>query len=288
MDELTNLSTLRELCARHSFTFSKSYGQNFLINPAICPKICDAAGLGPQSEVLEVGPGFGTLTRELAKRAKAVVSLEKDARLLPVLAETLAGCPNAAVLHGDVLKTDLAKLLQTHFTGRATVCANLPYNITSPVLMALLEGELPLESVTVMVQQEAAERITAAPGTREAGAISYAVHYYTRPKLCFTVKPGSFYPPPKVTSAVIRLVPRKDPPFAGDDARRAQLFRLVRAAFAQRRKTLVNAASAGLQMEKQRLAAAMGQAGLGPMLRPEQLTLENYCELVPLLWPAGG
>lgn len=283
---LTDRGAVRQLCEKYGFSLSKGFGQNFLVNPGVCPKICDVAGLGPDDSVLEIGPGFGTLTRELSARAGHVAALEIDRRLLPVLAETLADCPNVTVVPGDVMKTDLAALIAAELGGSAKVCANLPYNLTSPILMRLLEERLPIPSVTVMVQKEAAQRITAAPGTREAGAITYAAHYYTVPKLAFTVSAGSFYPPPKVQSAVIHLALRQSLPLAAQPQREARLFRLVRAAFGQRRKTLANSASAGLALPKDQLRQALLAANLAENIRPEQLTLEDYIRLEAALWPA--
>ena len=283
---LTDRGTVRLLCEKYGFSLSKGFGQNFLVNPGVCPKICDVAGLTPDDNVLEIGPGFGTLTRELSSRAGRVAALEIDHRLLPVLAETLADRPNVTVVPGDVMKTDLAALISTELSGSAKVCANLPYNLTSPILMRLLEERLPISSITVMVQKEAAQRITAAPGTREAGAITYAVHYYTVPKLAFTVSAGSFYPPPKVQSAVIHLALRQSLPLAAQPQREARLFRLVRAAFGQRRKTLANSASAGLALPKDQLRQALLAANLAENIRPEQLTLEDYIRLEAALWPA--
>lgn len=287
MQELTDISTVRMLCEKHGFSLSKNFGQNFLVNPGICPKICDTAMVNSASEVLEIGPGFGTLTQQLARRAKKVVAVEVDTRLLPVLAETLDGLP-VTVVNQDILECDIPALLQAEFQGPAKVCANLPYYITSPILMRLLEGRYNITDITVMVQKEAAQRITAAPGTREAGAISYAVHYYCRPQLAFTVKPGSFYPPPKVTSAVINLQLHPHTLLGHAPERERRLFKLIRAAFGQRRKTLVNAASAGLAIPKQQLADAMQATGLDVRLRPEQCTLENYIQLEACLWPAAN
>ncbi|NLW80020.1 MAG: 16S rRNA (adenine(1518)-N(6)/adenine(1519)-N(6))-dimethyltransferase RsmA [Ruminococcaceae bacterium] len=279
MPRLTDLSTIRALCQKHGFSLSKGLGQHFLVNPAVCPRLCEAAGLGPGSDVLEIGPGFGTLTQELAARARRVVALEVDSRLLPVLDETLADYTNVRVVQGDVMQTDLNALVAKMFGGPVTVCANLPYYITSPVVMKLLESRLPANNLTLMVQKEAAQRMAAAPGSRQAGAISYAVHYYAQPKLVFDVSAGSFTPPPKVKSAVIRLDIRKNPPLADEPEREARLFRLVRAAFGQRRKTLVNAASAGLGVPKAALAGAMDTLGLPPLARPEELTLEQFMAL---------
>ncbi len=286
MDSLTNLSTIRDLCQRHDFTFSKSHGQHFLINPGICPKIADVAGIDEESEIFEIGPGFGTLSRELASRGGTVVAVEKDARLLPVLAETMHGYDNFTVLQDDVLETDLAALFAQRFKHPVKVCANLPYNITSPVITGLLETPLPIDTITVMVQKEAARRLCAAPGTRESGAISYLVHYYTKPTYAFTVKPGSFYPAPRVDSGVIHLTLRTKRPFDDNAAQKERLFKLIRAGFGQRRKTLANAASAGLDMDKDRLLEALTGAEIDTRVRPEALTLEQFITLTNRLWPA--
>lgn len=285
MQRLTDLNTIRDLCRRHGFSLKKGLGQHFLVNPAVCPRLCDAAGLTKDFDVLEIGPGFGTLTQELAARANKVLSLEVDGKLLPVLDETLDGLDNVTVVHGDVMKEDLAALIAKHLTKKVVVCANLPYYITSPILMRILEDRLPVESVTVLVQMEAAKRITAKPGTREAGAITYAAHYYTSPKYMFTVSPGSFYPPPKVKSAVMHMPLVGTPPLAQDTEREIRLFKLIRAGFGQRRKTLANAASAGLSLPKEQLAAAIEAAGLQESVRPEQLTLNDYISLEAALWP---
>lgn len=277
---LTDLSTIRELCARHDFALSKGFGQNFIINPGICPRIAEAAGIGPGWGALEIGPGIGVLTEQLAKRADKVVSVEVDKRLPPILAETMADYPNFKLVLEDVLKVDLKGLLASEFGDKpVAVCANLPYYITSPILMRLLEERLPIRNITVMVQKEAAQRLCAPPGTRQAGAISYAVAYYATPKLLFTVQPGSFYPAPKVTSAVIRLDIHDTPPIQVPGGDEAGFFRLIRAAFSQRRKTAANAVASGLNLPKARVLAALETAGLDPKLRPEQLTLADYCTL---------
>ena len=277
MPKLTDVSTIRDLCARYDFSLSKGFGQNFIVNPGVCPKIVEAAGIDKSWGVLEVGPGIGVLTRELAQRAGKVVAVEVDERLPALLQETMAGCENFRLVMGDVLKIDLASLLREEFGEMpVAVCANLPYYIT-PILMRLLEEKLPIRHITVMVQKEAAERITAAPGTRLAGAISYGVYYYAEPRLLFHVQPGSFYPPPKVTSSVIQLKIRPRP--AVDTPDEAGLFRLVRAAFSQRRKTAANSVASGLGVEKARVAKALEQAGLPAAVRPEQLTLEDFCAL---------
>ena len=278
MPNLTDVKVIRDLCARYDFALSKGFGQNFIVNPGICPRMVEAAGIDESFGVLEIGPGIGVLTKELAARAAKVVAVEVDERLPPLLAETLADCPNVKIVMGDVLKVDLAKLIAEEFAGlKVVVCANLPYYITSPIVMRLLEERLPVEHITVMVQKEAAERISAAPGTRAAGAISYGVAYYAQPRLLFTVQPGSFFPPPKVTSAVIQLVLRPQPAVATPDEE--GYFKLVRAAFGQRRKTAANSVSAGLGIPKAHVMQALEAAGLSPMARPEQLTLEDFCAL---------
>jgi 16S rRNA (adenine1518-N6/adenine1519-N6)-dimethyltransferase len=278
MPELTDLNTIRALCEKYDFALSKGFGQNFIVNPGVCPKLAGAAGVEADTGVLEIGPGIGVLTRELAARAKKVVAVEVDERLPPLLQETLAGCGNVQVVLGDVLKTDLHALLRAEFGGmRVVICANLPYYITSPILMKLLTDRLPVENITVLVQKEAAARLTAAPGSREAGAVSYAVAYYARPQVLFSVQPGSFYPAPKVVSSVIRLDVRETPAVSVPDE--AAFFRLVRAAFGQRRKTAANAVASGLQLPKGDVLAAVRAAGLDERARPEQLTLADYARL---------
>lgn len=272
-DRLSDLSTMREILSRHGFTFSKALGQNFLINPSVCPRMAELCGADAESGVLEIGPGMGVLTRELAKRSKKTVAVELDTRLLPVLAETLADYPNASVVQGDVMKLDLHQLIKEEFPGmQVAVCANLPYYITSPVIMKILEEKLPITALTVMVQKEAADRICAKPGTRACGAVSAAVQYYAEPEILFQVSRGSFMPAPNVDSTVIRLNVRPQPPV---ELRSEEVFfRLVKAAFGQRRKTALNAVSAGLGLPKAQVAEAMERAGIAPNARAEQMTLE--------------
>ena len=278
---LTDIGTIKEVLSRHGFTFSKKWGQNFLINPSVCPRMAAASGADKQSGVLEIGPGIGVLTKELAKVAGKVVAVEVDERLPAVLKETLADYDNVTVLLGDVLKVDLAALLKEHFGDRpVAVCANLPYYITSPIVMALLESRLPFTSLTLMVQKEAAVRLCAAPGTRDCGAVSLAVQYYAEPEILFSVTRGSFMPAPNVDSAVIRLNIRREPPCAVRDAK--LLFRLIRAAFGQRRKTLQNALCGG-GFDKAAVAAACEAAGLSATARAEQLTLVQFAALCDAL-----
>ena len=272
-DRLSDLSTMREILSRHGFTFSKALGQNFLINPSVCPRMAEMCGADSESGALEIGSGIGVLTRELAKRTKKTVAIELDTRLLPVLAETLADYPNASVIHGDVMKLDLKKILQEEFPDmKVAVCANLPYYITSPVIMKLLEEKLPITSLTVMVQKEAADRICAKPGTRACGAVSAAVQYYADPEILFQVSRGSFMPAPNVDTTVIRLNVRPQPPV--ELKSEEHFFRLVKAAFGQRRKTAVNSVSAGMGLPKAQVTAAMERAGIAPNTRAEQMTLE--------------
>ena len=203
---LSDPGRIKEVLSRHGFHFSKALGQNFLINPTVCPRMAQACGAGDCKGVIEVGPGIGVLTWELSQVAEKVCAIELDSRLFPVLEETLAGRDNVKIIPGDVMKLDLAQLIQEEFGGGPVcVCANLPYYITSPVILRLLEEHLPLTSITVMVQKEAAARLCAAPGSKECGAVSVAVHYRSKPQVLFPVGRGSFMPPPKVDSAVIRL-----------------------------------------------------------------------------------
>lgn len=281
MPQLTDIAYVRELLARHGFTFSKKLGQNFLINPTVCPRMAEMCGASPDSGVLEIGPGVGVLTHELALRADRVVAIELDDRLLPVLRETLAEHENATVIHGDALKLDLHTIIREQFGDRrVSVCANLPYYITSPLVMMLLENRLPIDSITVMVQREAADRLCATPGTRAAGAVTLAVAYYAEAQKLFDVSRGSFMPAPNVDSAVIRLKLRPTPPVETTDE--ALLFRLIRAGFGQRRKTLLNSLS-GIGVDKERLRAALETADVSPTARAEQLTLAQFAAIANAL-----
>ncbi len=277
LPRLTDVSYIRALLERHGFSFSKKLGQNFLINPSVCPRMAEACGATPATGVLEIGPGIGVLTRELALRAGRVVAVELDDRLPPVLAETLADRDNVTIVQGDCMKIDLHALIKEQFGDRpVAVCANLPYYITSPIIMGLLESRLPVDSITVMVQKEAADRLCAAPGTRQAGAVTLAVAYYAEARQLFSVSRGSFMPAPNVDSAVIQLTVRKTPPCDVTDE--GQLFRLIRAGFGQRRKTLLNSLG-GAGFDKATLAAAMETAGVSPTARAEQLTLADFAAI---------
>ncbi|HIZ55136.1 MAG TPA: 16S rRNA (adenine(1518)-N(6)/adenine(1519)-N(6))-dimethyltransferase RsmA [Firmicutes bacterium] len=284
MDKLSNIGTIKEILTRHGFSFSKTLGQNFLINPSVCPRIAELGNAAPGWGILEIGTGIGVLTVELSKRADKVVAVEIDTRLMPVLAETLQECNNVKIINQDILQVDLQQLLREEFPDQpVAVCANLPYYITSPILMHLLESRLPIRSITVMVQKEAAERICALPGTRSVGAISIAVRYFSEPKLLFHVSRGSFMPSPNVDSCVIRLDIREQTPADVQDE--TFFFQLVRAAFSQRRKTLINPVSAVLQLPKQQVADAVAAAGLKPTVRAEELQMEQFIALSNLLGP---
>ena len=272
---LSDPRVLRELLQRHGLRLSKGLGQNFLINPSGCPRMAAACGAEGCAGVLEVGPGVGVLTRELSSTAKKVVSVELDHRLLPVLEETLSDCTNVEIVQGDILKLDLHRLIEEKLSGGPVcVCANLPYYITSPVIMALLEGGLPLTAVTVMVQKEAAARLCAPPGVRECGAVSVSVHYRSRPQVLFQVGRGSFMPPPNVDSSVIRFDMLPEPPVRvrNEDI----LFKVARGAFAQRRKTAANSLSGALRLPKGLIEGRLAQAGIPINARAEQLTLAQF------------
>jgi len=280
MQNLSDIGQIKDVLSRHGFSFSKSLGQNFLINPYVCPKMADMAGACEDVGVIEIGAGIGVLTAELAKRAKKVISIEIDSRLLPVLNETLSDFDNVEVINADVMKIDLHSLIAEKFVGmKVIVCANLPYYITSPIIMLLLESKLPIESLTVMVQSEAADRLCATVGSRQAGAVTVAVDYYAQAHKLFDVSRGSFMPAPNVDSKVIKLDVRKRP--AIDVSDEAQFFKMVKSAFAQRRKTAQNAISSGMNLPKEQVAQALQLSGLDTNVRAEKLTmieLSKLCE----------
>ncbi len=276
--DLCDIREIKALLARHGFHFSRSMGQNFLIADWVPQDIANAAELDEGCAVLEIGPGIGPLTRQLAQRAGKVAAVELDASLLPILEETLADCPNVEILPGDVMKLDLSALISDKFSGfTVKVCANLPYNITTPVLTKLLEAGC-FQSITVMVQREVARRVCAGPGGADCGAFSLFCQYHARCELLFEVPPECFLPAPKVTSAVVRLTPHAAPPVEGD---RAAIFSVVKAAFAQRRKTLLNALSAayGDRFSKEQLRGILLDCGLPDTIRGERLGLEQFSEL---------
>ena len=276
--QLTDIKEIRRLFDLCGFSFSKSLGQNFLINPTVCPRIAELGGCAKDVCALEIGTGVGVLTRELAQRCEKVAAIEIDERLRPILDETLADFDNVEVVFADVMQTELAELIAEKFGEReVVVCANLPYYITSPVIMKVLESRLRIKSMTVMVQREAADRICAKPGTRECGALTYAVNYYSEPKLLFKVNRGSFMPAPNVDSAVIRLDIKQTAPVPENEER--LLFKIIRAGFSQRRKQLVNPLSTALGLPKAEIARSLSEIGIKPAARAEELTLEDYIKL---------
>ncbi len=279
MSSLSDIGTIKDIMQRHGFSFSKGLGQNFLVNPSVCPRMAEMGGANEHSGVLEIGPGIGVLTAELARRAKRVVAVELDDRLIPVLGETLAEFDNVKVIHGDALKLDLAAIIREEFADceSVAVCANLPYYITSPIIMALLESRLPITSVTVMVQKEAADRICAPVGSRDSGALTVAINYYSEPHMLFRVSPGSFMPPPKVTSAVIRMDILPQPKYDVGDEK--VFFNMVKAGFSQRRKTLANSLTSGGFLSKEQAAQALSRAGIAPNTRIEALDTQKLATL---------
>lgn len=277
--ELTNIGTIKELFQKHGFSFTKSLGQNFLINPSVCPKIAEMGGAKKGVAAIEIGTGVGVLTKELALRCDKVVAVEIDEGLKPILAETLSDFDNVEIVFGDVMKTDLHALIAEKLSGfnEIIVCANLPYYITSPVIMRLLEERLPITAVTVMVQKEAADRLCAKVGERDCGAITVAVNYYSTPKMLFRVNRGSFMPAPNVDSAVIRLDISRIPKYTPKDEK--LFFSIVHAAFSQRRKQLINPVAAALKIEKAKLSEMLIFCGIKATARPEELKMEDFVAL---------
>ena len=278
---LTDYNEIRALLARHKFRFSKSMGQNFLTAAWVPEDIAASAGLDEKTGVLEIGPGVGCLTRELSKRAGRVLCIELDKALKPILKETLSDCENVEILYANALKEDLAALARERLPGlRPVVCANLPYNITSPALTAIIEAGC-FETVTVMIQREVARRICAGPGSADYGAFGIFVQWHMETELLFDVPPSCFVPQPKVTSSVIRLTRREKPPVAvsGEEAEE-MMFRLVRAAFNQRRKTLVNAAASQIPgLDKERTERALTALGYDTRVRGEVLGVSDFVRL---------
>ncbi len=287
MMNLCDIREIRALLSRHGFRFSKSMGQNFLVAGWVPREIAAASGADGAHGVLEIGPGIGCLTRELCALAGQVVSVELDKALLPVLAETMAGADRFTLIPGDILKLDVPALVDQHFQGLTPlVCANLPYNITTPVLRVLAScGRF--EAMTVMIQREVALRLAARPGTGDYGAFTVFMQYYSQPEILFDVPPDCFLPAPKVTSAVVRCRMRQPPavsPACGQDF----FFRTVRAAFAQRRKTLANSLASVFGLGRERIAGAISACGLSPTVRGEVLGLEELANLADRLWEMTG
>lgn len=275
---LADYNTLQKILKSEGFNTKKSLGQNFLVNPDVCPAMAQMA-CDTEMGALEIGPGAGVLTRELANAAKKVVTIELDERLKPVLAKTLADKDNVEVIFGDAMKIDLVALIKEKFADckAVAVCANLPYYITSPIIMMLLESRLPIENITVMVQKEAAERLCAEVSSREAGAVTVAVNYYATSQILFEVDRYSFMPPPNVDSAVIKLTLRKEPEIDLCDEK--FFFSFIKAAFAQRRKTLVNTVSSSMGISKELLREALDFLGISQTVRSESLTMNELANI---------
>lgn len=283
MSRLTDPKHIKEILARNGIVLTKARGQNFLTNPSVCPQMADMCGATEEDGIIEIGPGVGVLTEQLAQISKKTVAIELDSGLIPVLAETLSQYENVKVIHGDALKIDLKKLIEDEFDGgEVYLCANLPYYITTPILMKLLEDRIPLKAITVMVQKEFADRICAKVGSRQSGAVTAAVAYYAECERLFRVSPGSFFPPPKVESEVIRLVPHKNPPV--DVKNEKHFFSVIKAGFAQRRKTLTNALLSGANVPKETTAKALEEMGLSAGARIEELSLSQIGELSNLVF----
>lgn len=273
-----------EILQKYDFVFQKRFGQNFLIDPHVLDKIISASGITKDDFVLEIGPGIGTMTQYLAEAAREVTAVEIDDALIPILKDTLKEWDNVTVIHGDILKTDIRKLALEKNEGRPIkVVANLPYYITTPIIMGLFENHVPIDSITIMVQKEVAERMQVGPGTKDYGALSLAVQYYAEPEIVANVPPNCFMPRPKVGSAVIRLTRHEKPPVEVLDEN--LMFRLIRASFNQRRKTLVNGLknSQELNFSKEEIEAALQKCGLPLNIRGEALSLEQFAKLANVL-----
>lgn len=288
-NKLGNPQKTIEIIKKYEFAFQKKFGQNFLIDPHVLDKIIAAAGVTKEDCVLEIGPGIGTMTQYLAENARHVVAVEIDSNLIPILNETLKDYHNVTVLHNDILKVDMNKLVQEYNGGRPIkVVANLPYYITTPIIMGLFEGEVPIDNITVMVQKEVADRMQVGPGSKDYGALSLAVQYYALPYIVANVPPNCFMPRPNVGSAVIRLTRHQKPPVKAEDPK--LMFRLIRASFNQRRKTLQNGLnnSPEIKYTRETIAKAIESLGKGPSVRGEALTLQEFAALSNYFTSCGG
>lgn len=280
---IANPSRTKEIIQKYSFILQKKYGQNFLIDLHVLDKIIESAQITKDDFVLEIGPGIGSLTQQLAECAREVLAVEIDKNLIPILQDTLKDYSNITILNQDIMKVDLKQMIQEKNKGeKIKVVANLPYYITTPIIMGLLESDCPIDSITVMIQKEVARRIQAGPGTKDYGALSLAVQYYAEPYLAANVPQHSFIPRPNVDSAVIKMTKYSKPPVTVKDEK--MLFQIIRAAFGQRRKTLVNSLSNKLPLEKKQILDALHFMGLDPKIRGEALTLENFAKLTDLLY----
>lgn len=281
MAYLSNPTYTRAVLEAHGFSFQKKFGQNFLIDVNVLDNIIDAAGITKDDFVLEIGPGIGTMTQRLCEEAREVVAVEIDKNLLPILDDTLSTYKNYTVINQDILKVDIKKLADEKNDGKPIkVVANLPYYITTPIIMGLFESHVPLESITIMVQKEVADRMQEGPGSKEYGALSLAVQYYSNPEIVCEVPPSCFMPQPKVASSVITLKCHEKPPVECDEK---LLFQIIRASFNQRRKTLQNGLSNGTRFSKEEIAAAIEKAGFSPTVRGEILSLQQFADLTNIL-----
>ncbi|MCR4695336.1 MAG: 16S rRNA (adenine(1518)-N(6)/adenine(1519)-N(6))-dimethyltransferase RsmA [Pseudobutyrivibrio sp.] len=281
MAYLSNPTYTRAVLEAHGFSFQKKFGQNFLIDGNILDSIIDAAGITKEDFVLEIGPGIGTMTQRLCEEAREVVAVEIDSKLIPILDDTLSTYKNWSVINQDILKVDINSLAREKNGGKPIkVVANLPYYITTPIIMGLFESHVPLESITIMIQKEVADRMQEGPGSKEYGALSLAVQYYSTPEIVCEVPPSCFMPQPKVSSTVIRLKTHSKPPV---DCNEKLLFQIIRASFNQRRKTLQNGLSNGLKYSKEEIAAAIEKCGFAPTVRGEVLSLEDFAKLTNVL-----
>lgn len=284
MANLGNPQNTIEIIQKYEFRFQKKFGQNFLIDTHVLEKIVEAAGVTKDDMVLEIGPGIGTMTQYLAEAAREVVAVEIDNNLIPILQETLSAYDNVVIINNDILKVDLEALSKEHNDGRPIkVVANLPYYITTPIIMGLFESNVPLDNITIMVQKEVADRMQEGPGSKDYGALSLAVQYYAKPEIVTNVPPNCFMPRPNVGSAVIRLTRYPEPPVKTDDPKK--MFALIRASFNQRRKTLVNGLNnaSELHFTKEQIVEALTKMGLSETIRGEALTLEQFAELSNIL-----
>ena len=284
MADLGNPKNTIEILQKYQFNFAKKFGQNFLIDTRVLEKIVRAADITEEDFILEIGPGIGTMTQYLAEAAGQVVAVEIDEKLIPILSETLKEYDNVTVIQGDILKVDINRLVNERNGGNPIkIVANLPYYITTPIIMGLFENHVPLDSITVMVQKEVADRMQVGPGTKDYGALSLAVQYYASPYIVANVPPNCFMPRPSVGSAVIKLTKHKTPPVQVNDEK--LLFALIRASFNQRRKTLVNGLtnSCDINYTKEQISSAIEQINLLPTVRGESLTLEQFAKLANVL-----
>jgi len=276
---LTDIQTIKGILRKHNFNFSHSLGQNFIINPEVCPKMAKMSGINKETGVIEIGPGIGVLTKELAKNTKKVLTVEIDKRLIPVLKDTLSDFKNVEIINQDILKLDTKKLIEENFSNikDIVVCANLPYYITSPIIMKLFEENLPIKSITVMVQKEVAERICAKVGNKNSSSLTVATNYYSIPELLFEVKKENFLPAPKVDSAVIKL--NIHDKYKQQVNNEVNFFKIVKASFSQRRKTILNSLANSLNLDKETIKSLLEKSDINKNLRAENLTMDQFITL---------